>query len=102
MQSDPCETNSWEEAMDGTKCEWWLESKTTEFNNFIHRGGWEFIPFKRVTESGRKLTPTRLVFEKKDEIDGSVRFKDRNITLGFMMVSDVNSTERFSPVATDK
>ncbi len=79
-----------------------MKSITAEFNNFIRRGGWEFVPIKRVTESGRKLVPTKLVFKKKDEIDGSVRFKARNVTLGFMMVPGVDFTERFSPVATDE
>ena len=45
--------------------------------------------------------PTKVVFKKKDEIDGSLRFKTRNVTLGFMMVPGVDFTERFSPVATD-
>ena len=102
IQSDPGEPNSWKEALDGTEREWWLKSITAEFNNFIRRGGWEFVPLKRVTESGRRLVPTKLVFKKKDEIDGSVRFKARNVTLGFMMVPGVDFTERFSPVATDE
>ena len=45
---------------------------------------------------------TKLVFKKKDEIDGSIRYKTRNVTLGFMMVPRVDFTERFSPVATDE
>ena len=51
---------------------------------------------------GRKLIPTKLVFKKKDEIDGSIRFKTRDVTLGYMMVPGVDFTERFSPVATDQ
>ena len=46
--------------------------------------------------------PTKLVFKKKDDIDGSIRYKTRNVTLGFMMVPGVDFTERFSPVATDE
>ena len=48
------------------------------------------------------MIPTKLIFEKKDEIDGSVRFKSRNVTLGFMIVLCVDLTERFSPVAMDE
>ena len=87
--------------MDGPEREWWIKSLTAEFNNFISRGAWEFVPLQQATESGRRLVPTKVVFKKKDEIDGSLRFKTRNVTLGFMMVPGVDFTERFSPVATD-
>ena len=58
------------------------------------------MPLKYVREKGRKVIPTKLVFKKKDEIDGSIRFKTRDVTLGYMMVPGVDFTERFSPVAT--
>ena len=38
----------------------------------------------------------------KDEIDGSIRFKAGDETLGYMMIPGVDFTERFSPVATDE
>ena len=101
IQSDPGEPTSWKEALDGPEREWWIKSITAEFNNFISRGAWEFVPLQEAIDSGRKPVPTKLVFKKKDEIDGSTRFKSRNVTLGFMMVPGVDFTERFSPVATD-
>ena len=52
--------------------------------------------------SGRRLISTKLVFKKKDEIDGSIRFKARDVTLGFMMVPGVDLTKRISPVATEE
>ena len=58
------------------------------------------MPLKYVREKGRKVIPTKLVFKKKDEIDGSIRFKARDVTLGYMMVPGLDITERFSPVAT--
>ena len=48
------------------------------------------------------MIPTKLVFKKKDEIDGSIRFKTRDVTMGYMMIPGVDFTERFSPVATDE
>ena len=48
------------------------------------------------------MIPAKLVLKKKDEIDGSVRFKARNVTLGFMIVPGVDFTESFSLVATDE
>jgi len=100
IQSDPGEPTNWKDALNGPEREWWLKSVTSEFNNFISRGGWKFVPLNEV--GTRKLVPTKLVFKKKDEIDGSIRYKTRNVTLGFMMVPGVDFTERFSPVATDE
>ena len=102
IQSDPGEPNSWKDALSGTEREWWMKAIRSEFNNFLNRGGWKFVPLTEVLDSGRKLVPTKLVFKKKDEIDDSVRFKARCVTMGFMMVPGVDFTERFSPVATDE
>ena len=54
-----------------------------------------------VKENGKKMVPTKLVFKKKNDSDGSIRFKTRDFTLGFMMIPGVDYTESFSPVATD-
>ena len=102
IQSDPGEPKSWKEALEGPEREWWVKSMTSEFNNFLSRGAWEFVDRSSVYEQDRKLIPTKLVFKKKDEIDGSIRFKTRDVTLGFMMIPGVDFTERFSPVATDE
>ena len=59
----------------------------------MKRGGWKFVPLTEVLESGQNLVPTKLVFKKKDEIDESVRFKARCVTMGFMMVPGVDFTE---------
>ena len=100
IQSDPGEPTNWKEALNGPEREWWLKSVTSdliilfvvEIGNLFH-----------LSQVGtRKLVPTKLVFKKKDEIDGSIRYKTRNVTLGFMMVPGVDFTERFSPVATDE
>ena len=50
----------------------------------------------------RKVIPTKLDFKKKDEIDGSIRFKTRDVTMGYMMIPGVDFIESFSPVATDE
>ena len=102
IQSDPGEPKSWKEALQGPEREWWIKSMTAEFNNFLSRGAWEFVDRSIVYDRNRKLIPTKLVFKKKDEIDGTIRFKTRDVTLGFMMIPGVDFTERFSPVATDE
>ena len=73
-----------------------------EFNNFLNRGAWKFVLLEVIRKSGRRLIPTKLVFKKKDEIDGAIRYKVRDVTLGFMMIPGVDFTERFSPVSTDE
>ena len=47
------------------------------------------------------MVPTTLVFKKKYEIDGSICFKARHVTLGFVMVPGVDFTEIFNPVSTN-
>ena len=49
----------------------------------------------------RKLIGTKVVFKKKDEVDGTIRFKTRIVTLGYMQIPGVDYTEKFSPVACD-
>ena len=56
---------------------------------------------QQVIDNRRKVAPNKLMFKKKDKIDGSLRLKVRNVTLGFMMVPGVDFTERFSPVAAE-
>ena len=102
IQYDPGEPTKWKDALYGPEREWWLKVTRAEFNNFLNRGGWKFVPLDVVRKSGRNLLPTKLVFKKKDEIDNSIRFKTRCVTLGFMMVPGVDFTESFSPVATDE
>ena len=41
------------------------------------------------------------MFKKKDEPDGTTRFKTRIVTLGYMQIPGVDYTEKFSPVAND-
>ena len=60
------------------------------------------FPLNQIIEIGQKWIPTKLALKKKDEIDELVRFKSRNITLGFIIVLGSNFTERFSLVAIDK
>ena len=101
IQSDPGEPTRWKDALFGPEREYWIQATTAEFNNFISRDAWKFVNRQEVYDKNRKVIPTKLVFKKKNEIDGSIRFKTRDVTLGYMMIPGVDYTERFSPVAMD-
>ena len=77
-----------------------MKHATAEFNNFIRLGGWEFAPLKCVTESNRKSISAKQALKNEDEIDGSMRLKCSNATLGLMMVLDAGFSERLSPAST--
>lgn len=101
IASDPGEPKTLKEAMESPDREYWIASITAEINNFMSRGAWEFVKIDEVRKENRRPIPTKLVFKKKDEIDGTVRCKSRLVTLGFMQIPGVDYTEKFSPVATD-
>ena len=75
IQSDPGEPTRWREALEGPEREWRMRATTSEFNNFLKRGAWKFVHIKNAKNSGRRMIPTKLVFKKKDKIDGSIQFK---------------------------
>ena len=88
-----------DEALSGTDSKWWELSSISEVNNFLSRGAWKFV--LKSTIGNRKLVGTKVVFKKKDEPDGTTRFKTRIVTLGYMQIPGVDYTEKFSPVAND-
>ena len=45
--------------------------------------------------------PTKTVYKIKEEQDGSVWYKARIVTKGFLMIPGVNYTKSFSPVSTE-
>ena len=95
----PSEATSVDEALSGTDSKWWELSSISEVNNFLSRGAWKFV--LKSTIGNRKLVGTKVVFKKKDEPDGTTRFKTRIVTLGYMQIPGVDYTERNSPVAND-
>ena len=87
-------------ALHGPEKELWIKSATAEVNNFLKRGSWIIRDKNKIKASGRKLIGVKWVFKKKDEPDGSIRFKSRIVTKGYMQIPGVDYTESFSPVAT--
>ena len=87
------------QALIGPNKEMWKPSAIAEVNNFLKRGSWKIIK-KNEIHKNRKLIGTKWVFKIKKEPDGSVRFKSRIVTLGYMQIPGIDYTERFSPVST--
>jgi len=102
VTSDPGEPTSFKEAITGPNKEKWIEAIKKELNNFMSRGVWQKIPRTKVVgEMKRKLITCKWIFKKKLEQDGSIRFKARCVSRGFMQIPGVDFTESFAPVASD-
>jgi hypothetical protein len=43
--------------------------------NFIDRKSWKFVPRSKANASDRTIIKTKWVFKKKEEKDGSTRYK---------------------------
>jgi hypothetical protein len=99
INPDLGEPTSVHEALAGPESEWWTSSSISEVNNFLSRIAWKFVLKSDI--GNRKLVGTKVVFKKKDEPDGTKRFKTRIVTLGYMQIPGVDYTEKFSPVAKD-
>ena len=54
-----------------------------------------------VKDRHRKPIQQKWVFKEKIEQDGTIQYKSRSVTKGFMQIPGVDFTESFSPVAND-
>ena len=99
LNLDPGKLVTFEQAMAGPNANWWTASVISEVNNFLGRKTWTFVP--KSDAKCRKLVGTKLVFKIKDAVNGTLRYKTRIVTLGYMQIPGVDFTEKFSPVATD-
>jgi hypothetical protein len=90
-----------EQALYGPESEKWTNSAASEIMNFISRKCWKKVPRKKAREMKRKIMRTKWMFTKKDEHDGSVRFKARCCNKGYEAVPGKDYKESFSPVASD-
>ena len=52
-------------------------------------------------DMGKNIIECKWVFKKKIEPDGSIRYKSRVVSKGYMQIPGIDYTERFSPVASD-
>ena len=56
---------------------------------------------KTLPEGGRAIAPpVKWLFKSKEDTDGFIRFKPKNVVKGYMQVPGVDHTELFSTVKT--
>ncbi len=89
------------QALYGKEKEKWTVSAASEIMNFISRKCWKKVPRKKPQQMKRKIMRTKWMFTKKDEHDGTVRFKSRCCNKGYEAVPGKDYKESFSPVASD-
>jgi hypothetical protein len=100
--SDPGEPRTLKEALNGPESEKWTIAVRTEITNFLNRDVWKKVSRHQVTKvMMRKLISTKWIFKKKIEQDGSIRYKARIVSKGFMQIPGVDYTESFAPVSSD-
>jgi Reverse transcriptase (RNA-dependent DNA polymerase) len=70
--------------------------------SFVKRKAFKKQDKKLVIEQlRRKLMTTKWIFKEKINPDGTIKYKARCVSRGFMQIHGVDYTESFSPVASD-
>jgi hypothetical protein len=93
LSSDFGEPKTFKEAWNGTEPEKWKPSMGSEVMNFLNRKAWTKIKRDKTEKTGKKILKVKWVFKKKDEQDGSIRYKLRIVTKGYLQIPGVDYTE---------
>jgi hypothetical protein len=88
LMSDPGTPATITEALLGTDKEKWRKALLSELNTEMSL--WEKIERGIVAEKERKIIPQKWVLKRKNEQDGSIRYKSRSMTKGYMQVLGVD------------
>lgn len=72
----------------------WEEAWQKEINQLLEKGVWE----KTDLPPGRKALGCRMVFDKKYDADGNVKYKCRLVVKGYSQIPGYDYTETFAPV----
>ena len=62
----------------------WKESAIQELKNFYVRKSWEIVDRQDAYNMGKNIIGSKWVFKKKIKPDGSIRYKSRVVSKGYM------------------
>jgi hypothetical protein len=100
LSSDPGEPKSYAEALRGPDCHEWTKAMKNEIENFLDRKVWTPTKMWKLRQ-GQRPIKVKWVFKKKNEQDGSIRFKGRIVVKGYVQIPGIDFTHTHSPVAQD-
>jgi hypothetical protein len=89
------------EAFNGPEADQWKESYKAEIQNFTQRKVWKKVKKEVAKKLRRKIMKSKVVFKRKNEPDGTIRYKTRVVSKGFLMETGVDYQESFSPVGNE-
>jgi Reverse transcriptase (RNA-dependent DNA polymerase) len=76
----------------------WIPAIYEELMSFINRKSFKKRDKKLVIEQlRRKLMTTKWIFKEKINPDGTIKYKARCVSRGFMQIPGVDYTESFAP-----
>jgi len=100
FNSDPGEPKTIQEALRSPERLHWIRAMQKEIQNFLSRGVWKKVS-KTALKKGQKPISTKWIFKKKQEHDGSIRYKARVVARGFVQIPGIDFNLTHSPVAAD-
>jgi hypothetical protein len=100
LSSDPGEPKTYAEALRGPDCHAWTKAMRNEIENFLDRKVWTPTKLWKLRQ-GQRPIKVKWVFKKKNEQDGSIRYKGRIVVKGYVQIPGIDFTHTHSPVAQD-
>lgn len=97
---DQGEPQTFREALNSPERKEWIGAMKGEIENFLQRKVWTPTKIKDLRK-GQKPIKVKWVFKKKNEQDGTIRFKGRIVVKGFVQIPGIVFTNTHSPVAQD-
>jgi Reverse transcriptase (RNA-dependent DNA polymerase) len=102
VTSDPGVPQTFDEAFVGPNKEFWRPAIYKELMSFISRKVFKTRNKQQIIQQlKRKLMTTKWIFKEKINPDGTIKYKARCVSRGFMQIPGVDYTESFAPVASD-